>query len=69
LTTEPATDRAGTLGDAVAEEGRKRSEMEQKSLKMPENYVKIIFGRLGKDEIGSSNLPSSSNIKHLNLRI
>ena len=61
------TDKRGNNGDCTSQKFWKRRCSEQKRLKINGNYYKKHKKSLGKDEVGSSNLPSSSK-KHRKLR-
>ena len=60
MTTQSATDPLGIPGKYVPRDRQRPTETEQKPLKTIINYWKNLPIAVGKDEVGSSNLPSSS---------
>ena len=62
LTTQPATDTAVNNGDFAFRKCRKTTVPERKQIEIIKKYCKKLHFGVGKDEVPSSNLGSSSKI-------
>ena len=69
LTTQTATDLRGICGNDRLKKCWKANETEQKRTQTNGKNHKKFQIPVGKDEVGGSNPPSSSNEKHSNLTV